>query len=182
MKKIPILITIIALSAFPLGKETSEELRSLPNVKIKTLKGKKISSKKITEDKFTMMSFWATWCVPCLKEMKELEIMHHKYSENNFQVIGISIDDSKTARKITTILNSKKITYPVYLDSQQKFFGQFNSEALPFSLLVSPEGKILWEHSGYIPGDEKEIEAVIVEALDLKASETADSTSVIIPE
>jgi|TARA_Y100000031_G_scaffold153418_1_gene198619 peroxiredoxin len=185
MRKSVLLIIIIAITHFVFCEELDskeEEFRSLPNVKIKTLKGKKISSKKLTENKFTMMSFWATWCVPCLKEMKELNIMHHKYEDNNFQVVGISIDDTKTAKKISTILKSKKISYPIYLDTEQKFFGQFNSEALPFSFLVSPEGKILWEHSGYIPGDEKEIEAVIVDALGLKTSDPGDSTSMIKPD
>jgi peroxiredoxin len=110
--------------------------------------------------------------------MKELNIMHHKYEDNNFQVVGISIDDTKTAKKISTILKSKKISYPIYLDTEQKFFGKFNSESLPFSMLVSPEGKILWEHSGYIPGDEKEIESVIVDALDIEITEESDSTTV----
>ena len=111
--------------------------------------------------------------------MKELDIMHHKYADENFQVIGISVDDAKTARKIKTILNAKKITYHIYLDTEQIFYGKFNSEALPFSVLISPEGKIIWEHTGYIPGDEKEIEKVIIEALDITSADVSDSTAVI---
>lgn len=181
MRKISLTLLIIAFTSFLFSEvvEKNEELRSLPNVKIKSLKGKKISSTKIIEEKFTMLSFWATWCVPCLKEMKELDIMHHKYADENFQVIGISVDDAKTARKIKTILNAKKITYPIYLDTEQKFYGKFNSEALPFSVLISPEGKIIWEHTGYIPGDEKEIEKVIIEALDITSADVSDSTAVI---
>ena len=160
------------------GVDIKEEYRDLPNVKIKSLKGKKISTKKILKEKYTIMSFWATWCVPCLKEMKELDILHHKYKDENFQVVGISVDDSKTIKKIKTTLKSKKISYPVYLDTEQKFFGKFNTEALPFSILVSPDGEILWEHSGYIPGDEKEMEAVIVNVLGMSKTESSDSTAV----
>ncbi len=175
-------ITTVSLCQGTIEKAPVKELRDLPKVKIKTLRGKNISSDKIIEDKLTFISFWATWCVPCLKKMKKLDIMHHKYSENNFQVLGINVDDSKTARKITAILNSKNITFPVYLDAEQKFYGKFNSEALPFSILVSPENEILWEHTGYIPGDEKEIEAIIVDALELTSDSSEDSTSVVKPE
>ena len=96
--------------------------------------------------------------------------------------MGINIDDSKTSRKITSILNSKNITFPVYLDTEQKFFSKFNSEAVPFSLLVSPDNEIMWEHTGYLPGDEKKIEAIIVDALKLTSVSSEDSTSVVKPE
>jgi len=172
-----LLLTIISF-LYSEGLEVEKEYRALPIVKIKSLKGKKISTKKILKEKYTIMSFWATWCVPCLKEMKELDILHHKYKDENFQVVGISVDDSKTIKKIKTTLKSKKISYPVYLDTEQKFFGKFNTEALPFSILVSPDGEILWEHSGYIPGDEKELEAVIVNVLGMSKTESSDSTAV----
>ena len=187
MKKYMIPLTIAVLTTVALCGDTKEEipakeLRDLPKVKIKTLKGKNILSYKIIEEKLTFISFWATWCVPCLKKMKKLEILHHKYSENNFQVLGINVDDSKTSKKITSILNSNNITFPVYLDTEQKFLRKFNSEALPFSILVSPDNEILWEHTGYIPGDEKEIEAIIVDALGLTLDSSEDSTSVVKPE
>ena len=76
-------------------------------------------------------------------------------------------------------MNSKNITFPVYLDTEQKFLSKFNSEALPFSILVSPDNEILWEHTGYIPGDEKEIESIILDALGLTLKSIEDSTSVV---
>ena len=184
MKKYIIPLTIIVLATVALCGDTRKEIpakefRVLPKVKIKTLKGKNILTDRIIEEKLTFISFWATWCVPCIKKMKKLEILHHKYSENNFQVLGINVDDSKTARKITSILNSKNITFPVYLDTEQKFLRKFNSEALPFSILVSPDNEILWEHTGYIPGDEKEIESIILDALGLTLESIEDSTSVV---
>ena len=175
-------LTTVALCGDTKDSTTNKELRDLPKVKIKTMKGKNILTDKIIDEKLTFISFWATWCVPCLKKMKKLEILHHKYSENNFQVLGINVDDSKTSKKITSILNSKNITFPVYLDTEQKFLRKFNSEALPFSILVSPDNEILWEHTGYIPGDEKEIEAIIVDALGLTLDSPKDSTSVAKPE
>ncbi|SVD58557.1 uncharacterized protein METZ01_LOCUS411411, partial [marine metagenome] len=88
MKKYMIPLTIAVLTTVALCGDTKEEipakeLRDLPKVKIKTLKGKNILTDKIIEEKLTFISFWATWCVPCLKKMKKLEILHHKYSENN---------------------------------------------------------------------------------------------------
>ena len=66
-------ITTVSLCQGTIEKAPVKELRDLPKVKIKTLRGKNISSDKIIEDKLTFISLWATWCVPCLKKMKKLQ-------------------------------------------------------------------------------------------------------------
>ncbi len=147
--------------------EESEKVKQteFPNVRIHTLKGQSISPHDILDKKLTLVNFWATWCVPCLKEMKYLNQFHEKYSEEGFHVVGISIDDTRTSRRVPSVVRSKHITYPIYLDTEQALFQRFQCSAMPFSVLVSSEGIVLWEHTGYISGDEKEMERVILSHL-----------------
>jgi len=152
--------------SFCFSEENTERKETdFPKVKIQNLKGRSVFVHDVLDNKLTLVNFWATWCVPCLKEMKYLNQFHTTYSEQGFQVIGISIDDTRSSRRVPSVLKSKKVDYPVLLDTEQLLFNRFQSSAMPFSVLVSADGKILWEHTGYIPGDEKKMEEVILSYL-----------------
>ena len=139
--------------------------KSLPQIKLKDMKNKTQSLNKLVEGQVTLINFWATYCVPCRKEMKHLNRINRTYADQNVQVIGISIDDSRTVGRVKSIVKSQKLNYTILLDTEQKFYKNFNTTAMPFSILVDPDGKILWEHTGYLPGDEAQMEAEITKAL-----------------
>ncbi len=156
MRILPLLL-IVALS---FGQE-----KNLPQVNLKDMKNKTQSLDKLVKGKVTLINFWATYCVPCRKEMKHLNRINKTYSDQNVQVIGISIDDSRTVGRVKSIVKSQKLEYTVLLDTEQKLYKNFNTTAMPFSILVDAKGKILWEHTGYLPGDEAQMEIEIKKAL-----------------
>ncbi len=158
MKRI-ILLLLFVVAAF------SQESKTLPQSSLKDLKNKTVTSTQLTAGKLTLINFWATYCVPCRKEMPLLNDLHEKYSDQNVQVLGIAIDDSRTVGRVKSVIKSMKLDYPIALDTEQKLYKNFNTSAMPLSVLVSADGSILWEHTGYIPGDEKKMEAEIVRAL-----------------
>lgn len=158
------ILIFIILFSFCFAEDKGGDAK-FPKVKIQDLKGKSVYVQDLLDGKLTMVSFWATWCVPCLKEMKYLNQFHVSFTDQGFQVIGISTDDTRSARRVPSVIKSKKVTYPILLDTEQVLFNRFQSSAMPFSVLVSPEGKILWEHTGYIAGDEKKMEEVILSYL-----------------
>jgi thiol-disulfide isomerase/thioredoxin len=119
----------------------------------------------MVEGKLTLINFWATYCIPCRKEMKHLNRISQSFSDQNVQVIGISIDDSRTVGRVKTMVKSQKVDYAILLDTDQKLYKNFNTAAMPFSILVNPEGNIIWEHTGYVPGDESRMESEIKRAL-----------------
>jgi cytochrome c biogenesis protein CcmG/thiol:disulfide interchange protein DsbE len=143
----------------------SQESRTLPQSNLKDLKNKTVSSSKATDGKITLINFWASYCVPCRKEMPLLDDLNEKYAENNVQVLGVSIDDSRTVSRVQSVIKSMKLEYPILLDTEQKLYKNFNTQAMPFSILVDADGVILWEHTGYVPGDEKEMEKQILLAI-----------------
>jgi peroxiredoxin len=156
------ILTVLLLVAIAFGQE-----KNLPQVNLKDLKNKTLSLEKIVEGKLTLINFWATYCVPCRKEMKHLNRISETYADKNVQVVGISIDDSRTVGRVKSMVKSQKLEYTILLDTEQKLYKNFNTSAMPFSILVSPDGKILWEHTGYLPGDEAQMEAEINKALSL---------------
>jgi len=157
MTRILPLLLIVALS---FGQE-----KNLPQVNLKDMKNKTHSLDKLVKGKVTLINFWATYCVPCRKEMKHLNRINKTYSDQNVQVIGISIDDSRTVGRVKSMVKSQKLDYTVLLDTEQKLYKNFNTTAMPFSILVDAKGKILWEHTGYLPGDEAQMENEIKKAL-----------------
>ncbi|MBC8377399.1 MAG: TlpA family protein disulfide reductase [FCB group bacterium] len=156
MRLLPLLL-IVAIS---FGQE-----KNLPQVNLKDMKNKTHSLNKLVEDQVTLINFWATYCVPCRKEMKHLNRINETYADQNVQVIGISIDDSRTVGRVKSMVKSQKLKYTILLDTEQKLYKNFNTTAMPFSILVDAQGKILWEHTGYLPGDEAQMESEIKKAL-----------------
>ena len=152
------LLLVVALSY---GQE-----HKLPQVKLKDLSNQTQSLDAMVAGKVTLINFWATYCVPCRKEMKLLDKMNQAFSEQGAQVIGISIDDSRTVGRVKSLIKSQKLNYTMLLDTEQKLYKNFNTSAMPFSILVDPDGNIIWEHTGYVPGDESQMETEIKKALD----------------
>jgi len=139
--------------------------KSLQQVKLKDLTNKTQSLDQLVAGKITLINFWATYCVPCRKEMKHLNRINTFYADQQVQVIGIPIDDSRTVGRVKAMVKSQKLNYTILLDTEQKLYKNFNTTAMPFSILVDAQGKILWEHTGYLPGNEIEMELEIKKAL-----------------
>ena len=154
------ILTLMLLAVLTFGQD-----KNVPQVKLRDMRNQTRSITVLMEGKITLLNFWATYCVPCRKEMKQLNRIHKTYAENGVQVIGISIDDPRTVGRVKSLVRSQKLQYPILLDTEQKLYKNFNTTAMPFSVLVNTQGKILWEHTGYIPGDETEMEAEINKAL-----------------
>ncbi len=145
-------ITIL-LSTLVWGAETQ-----FPKSKLEDLNGRSADLQPMMQNKYTLINFWATYCVPCRKEMKHLEELNAKYGKNQFQVIGVAIDNSRTVGRVKGLVHASKLTYTILIDTDQHLYRTFNTNAVPYSVLVNPQGEIIWEHTGYIPGDEQKLE------------------------
>jgi len=138
----------------------------LPDLTIKLISGKKTRLSTLLEDGPILVEFWATWCAPCKKEMIFLEEYHKKYSDRGFRVLAISTDSPKSMSKIKSYIRAKKHTFLVGLDPSQEVAKKMNAMVMPTVLLIDKDRKVSWFHQGFVPGDEKEIEAQILKLLD----------------
>lgn len=97
-----------------------------------------------------LINFWATWCGPCKKEIPMLAKAQKKYSARGFQIIGPAVDDPTAVRQEATLLG---IDYPVMVGTPEQMISLMNTlgnqpGGLPFSVLVSADGKIIERHLG----------------------------------
>lgn len=89
--------------------------------------------------------------------IKKLEKIHKDYKDN-VHVIAISTDDASAFSKVESYVKGKGFTFTVLLDPDSSVVKMFNpSQVIPFTMMVDKEGKIVYTHTGYMPGYEKEI-------------------------
>jgi len=115
-----------------------------------------------------LVSFWATWCEPCKKEMDQLQTLFDAHGDKGLMILSISMDEPETQGDARPFVKQRGFTFPVLLDAETLVTNQLNPRrAAPFSLIIGRDRRIAWEHEGYVPGDEKKVEAAVLEALGL---------------
>lgn len=132
---------------------------TLPNVNIKDLKNKTVNiSREFTEkDKIFVFSFWATWCVPCIRELEAIKENYNSWSEElNMELIAISTDDSRTQKRVRPLVNGKNWPYQILLDENQELKRALTIVNIPYTVVVKNE-KIQFIVNGYSQGAEIEL-------------------------
>jgi len=118
-----------------------------------------------------LVSFWATWCVPCKAEHPQLQKLYEKYKAQDFVVLCISMDDPETVAEVAPHARRYGLTFPMLLDQETRVVADINpKKAAPYALLIGREGTIVYTHEGYSPGDELTLEKEIKKQLAVKPS------------
>ena len=116
-----------------------------------------------------LIDFWATWCVPCIKELPHFQKFYDRYKEKGLKIFSISVDGPETVALVKTFVKRYKYSFPVLLDTESKVVALYNPRViLPYTILIDREGNINYVHQGYSPGDENFLEQKINELLNLK--------------
>jgi peroxiredoxin len=163
MNKLKLLMYLIVLTIISFNFSFSEEKRTIPSVKVKNLKGETIDTKSFSNDgKPFVICFWATWCSPCIIEQNTFNEVYDMWQEETgVKIISISIDDTRSSKKVAPFVKGRKWKFEFYLDENSNFKRAMNAGHPPHSFLVNGNGEIVWEHSGFAPGDEEELYAEI---------------------
>ncbi|MCB0542965.1 MAG: TlpA family protein disulfide reductase [Saprospiraceae bacterium] len=157
--------TLLVLAACSIALATNAQNKTLPSANVKTLEGQSMNVQSIAESgKITVISFWATWCSPCKKELDAIKDYYEEWQENyDMELVAVSVDDTRTAAKIPAMVKEKGWEYRVLIDSNKEFQQTANVSSVPHTLLLDQNGNIVFEHVGYAPGDELELEEKIKE-------------------
>ncbi|HNO71193.1 MAG TPA: TlpA disulfide reductase family protein [Bacteroidia bacterium] len=151
-------LVVLILSSF-----TSDNARKIPSVDLKTLEGKTVSSSTFSNDgKPIIISFWATWCSPCKKELNAVaEVYDDWRKETGVKLIAVSLDDSRSSSKVAPYVNSKGWEYDEYLDLNSDFKRAMGVNNPPHTFIVDGKGNVVWQHVGYKDGDEAQYIEVV---------------------
>ena len=155
MKKL--ILSIFAIAFFTISSFSQN--RTLPSIKVKNLKGSLVNIQTIENNgKPIVISFWATWCKPCKKELNTIAEVYEEWQDNTgVKLVAISIDDSRSSSKVKPYVNSSGWEYEIYLDPNRDLSRSLGVSTVPHTFLLDGDGNIVWEHRGYIEGDEEEL-------------------------
>ena len=155
MKKLFSTITAIALfSTLSIAQN-----RTLPSVNVKTLDGGNMNITALENDgNPIVISFWATWCKPCKKELNNIsEVYEDWQDETGVKLVAISIDDTRSMKKVMPYVNASDWDYEVYLDPNGDLKRAMGVSTVPHTFLLNDNNEIVWQHKGYVDGDEDEL-------------------------
>lgn len=139
--------------------QLSNAQETLPNVNVKDLKNKTVNVKSdfAEDDKIYVFSFWATWCVPCIRELEAIKEHYSEWSEElNMELIAISTDDSRTQKRVRPLVNGKNWPYQILLDENQELKRALAIVNIPYTVIVK-NSEIKHIVNGYSQGAEMEL-------------------------
>jgi peroxiredoxin len=96
--------------------------------------------------KVILLSFWASWCTPCVAELPQIEALRAQLQGQDFEVVGIAVADRPEA--IGRLLGDRKAPFPILLDRDRKVAEQYRAVGIPVAYLLSRDGRILAGKSG----------------------------------
>ena len=151
---------ILIIATFVLMSATITGDKKMPSAELKTLEGKTVNIKDyLGKGKPVVVSFWATWCSPCKKELDAINDVYPEWVEDyGVELLAITIDNARGMAKVPGMVGSKGWEYTVLSDSKQTLQQALNFQTIPQTFLVDGEGNIVYTHNGYNPGDEYELE------------------------
>lgn len=132
--------------------------KNIPNTPLKTLDGDITNLKIISENNdLIVVSLWATWCVPCKNELDAIsEVYSDWQDETNVKLYAVSVDDSRTIKRVKPLVNGKGWDYEILLDTNNDLKRALGAATVPLTLIIK-NGKIVYRHSGYTPGSEDDL-------------------------
>jgi len=137
----------------------SAELRgqSLPNVRVQDASGKTVSVRSLMDGKKPLvLTFWSTTCKPCMKELDALTDEFADWNEESpFLLYAVSTDDTRSLSRAKALPAGKGWdAFPFLFDVNQDLMRALNISSMPHLVIYTPDGRLHYSHTGYMPGDE----------------------------
>lgn len=129
-----------------------------PDFTRESFSGKSIRLSDFRNKNYVLLDFWASWCIPCLKEIPNVKKLYGKYQSKGLEVIGVSLDDDKSSW-LEAVNKQNLNEWPQILSKEQQDKSVFekddlseiyNVDGIPFYILIDKNGKVIerWEHIG----------------------------------
>jgi thiol-disulfide isomerase/thioredoxin len=138
--------------------ETTLSQKRVPSVQLVDMSGKAANTADLTANGPVIISFWATWCAPCKKELNTIHELYEDWvAETGVTLVAIAIDDEKTKSQVAVYVNGKAWDFKVLMDPNWDFKRAMGVNNVPHTFLVDKNGHIVYSHNNYAPGDEEKL-------------------------
>ncbi|MGD8441277.1 MAG: TlpA disulfide reductase family protein [Holophagae bacterium] len=143
-----------------------------PDFRLQDLDGNWVALGDYVGDDVVYVTFWATWCVPCRREMPHLQALYEELGDRGLTIIGVNTDPPGTTSKIKPYIRRYNISYPTVLDPDNNVLDKYNpTRELPYAVLVDRSGNVEQIFPGYRAGDEKLLRDKVLALLDERPSD-----------
>lgn len=153
MNRLRLLIMILFLATM------GEAKAQLPTVTLKDISGKTVTTDTLSNNgKPLIISFFATWCKPCNRELTAISEVYDEWQEETgVKLIAVSIDQAQNINKVKPLVDSNGWEYDVLLDPNSDFKRALGIQMIPYVLIIDGSGDIVYKHNGYTEGAEQEL-------------------------
>jgi thiol-disulfide isomerase/thioredoxin len=163
-----VLLAIVVSLAAATSAQAADQVCNVARHKVNlNFSAKDINGKDVRLSQYkgqvVLVNFWATWCVPCRREIPSLMALYRDYKDRGFVVLGVSVD--KEVRLVKPYARSMKVNYPVLIgagrDQFNEAFGPFIG--FPTSVILERDGTVCVRHIG-LPSRsllEKQVDALL---------------------
>lgn len=144
------------VSIFAIAVLLSLSVCAQQGVVLRSIDGKSYNvGELIKKDKVTILSFFATWCKPCLRELGAINDVYDDWREQvDVQFIAVSIDTAQDSEKVAPLANGNAWDFLVLLDAEGELKRQLQVQTVPHTIIFDKRGKVVDTHNSYTDGDE----------------------------
>ena len=131
----------------------------LPDVTLRDINGHEINVASLAQTgKPVIISFFATWCKPCMRELKAVHDLYPDWHDDlGVEMYIVSVDQGQDAHKVKPLVDGNGWEYHVLLDPNGAFKRAMNVQSIPHMFILDRKGNIVYNHVGYTEGDEAQI-------------------------